>query len=179
MWGWYKEEWVAMNSIDIIIIVVALLFGGLGLYWGFIRQILALVGLIAGVVFASRFGGAAADALSSFVSNEMLAGMLGFVIVLVAISGAASLLASLLQRFAGLLFLGPLDHLIGGLLGLLQGLLACTVFVLLGATFPLSLWMPAVAESRLAPTLVRLFSFLIPLLPESFHLAAQLIFGVP
>lgn len=168
-----------MNSIDIIIVVVALLFGALGLYWGLIRQVLALVGLIAGVVFASRYGGAVADALSSFVSSEMLAGMLGFVIVLVATSSAASLLASLLRRFVGLLFLGPLDHLIGGVLGLLQGLLACTIFLLLGATFPLSLWMPAVAESRLAPTLVQVFSFMLPLLPQSFLLAAQLIFEIP
>ena len=118
------------------------------------------------------------------MSNEyvlwfaVLAGVLGFIIVLVGISGLASLLASLLQHFAGLLFLGTLDHIIGGLLGLLQGLLACTIILLLGITFPLSLWMPAVIDSQFAPALVRTFSFLLMLLPDSFHLAAQLTFGI-
>ena len=167
-----------MNNIDIIIIIVALFFGALVFYWGLIRQVLALVGLIAGIVFASRYGGAVADALSSFVSSERLAGVLGFVIVLVAISSAASLLASLLRHFVGLLFLVRLDHLIGGVLGMLQGLLACTVILLLAVTFPLSLWTPAVADSLFAPTLVRAFSFLLPLLPDSFHLAAQMTFGI-
>jgi membrane protein required for colicin V production len=167
-----------MNSIDIIITIVALLFGVLGVYWGLIRQVLALVGLIAGIVLASRYSGAVSDALSSFISNDMLALVLGFALVLIAVSSVASLLASLLRRFIGLLFLGWLDHLIGGLLGLLQGLLACTVILLVAATFPLSLWTPAVADSQFAPTLVRAFSFLLPLLPDSFHLAAQMTFGV-
>jgi membrane protein required for colicin V production len=167
-----------MNSIDIIIAIVALLFGVLGVYWGLIRQVLALVGLIAGIVLASRYSGTVGDALSSFVNNDMLALVLGFALVLIAVSSAASLLASLLRRFVGLLFLGWLDHLIGGLLGLLQGLLACTVILLVAATFPLALWTPAVADSQFAPTLVRAFSFLLPLLPNSFHLAAQMTFGV-
>jgi membrane protein required for colicin V production len=168
-----------MNSIDTSIIVVVLLFGVLGIYWGFIRQVLALAGLIAGVVFASRYGANVADALSSFITNDMLARALGFIIVLVGVSSAASLLATLLRRFVGLLFLGWLDHLIGGLLGVLQGLLACTVILLIAATFPLSLWAPALGASHFAPILVRTFSFLLPLLPESFRFAAQITFGAP
>jgi membrane protein required for colicin V production len=167
-----------MNSIDTIIIFVALLFGVLGLYWGLIRQVLAVAGLIAGVIFASRYGSVVADALVPFVDNEGLASVLGFVIVLVAVSSIASLLASLLRRFVGLLFLGRLDHILGAVLGLLQGLLACTVILLLAATFPLPLWTPAVADSRFAPALVRAFSFILPLLPNSFHLAAQMTFGI-
>jgi membrane protein required for colicin V production len=168
-----------MNSVDIIIIVVALLFGALGIYWGFIRQVLALAGLIAGVVFAGRYGASVADALSSFIASDALARLLGFVIVLLGVSAVASLLASLLHRFVGLLFLGWLDHLAGGLLGVVQGLMACTVFLLLAITFPLSFWASSVSGSQFAPVLVRTFGFLLPLLPVSFHLAAQMTFGVP
>jgi membrane protein required for colicin V production len=168
-----------MNSVDMIIIVVALLFGALGIYWGFIRQVLALAGLIAGIVFASRYGADVADALSSFIANDMLARVLGFIVVLVGVSSAASLLASLLRRFVGLLFLGWLDHLLGGLLGVLQGLMACAVLLLVAAASPLSPWALALADSSLAPLLVRIFSFLLPLLPDSFRFAAQLTFGIP
>ena len=169
----------AMNSVDMFIIVVALVFGALGIYWGFIRQVLALAGLIAGIVFASRYGPDIADALSSFITNDMLARALGFIIVLVAVSSAASLLASLLHRFAGLLFLGSFDHLLGGLLGVLQGLMVCAILLLVAAASPVSFWAQALADSSLAPSLVRVFSFLLPLLPDSFRFAAQLTFGIP
>jgi len=168
-----------MNSVDTIIVVVVLLFGTLGIYWGFLRQVLATVGLIAGIAFASRYGVGVAEALSSFVTNDLLARLLGFVIVLVGISAIVSLLASLLRRFVGLLFLGWLDHLVGGLLGVIQGLMVCTVFVLVAVTFQLSLWAPALAESAFAPPLVQMFGFLMPLLPASFHIAAQMAFGAP
>lgn len=168
-----------MSRIDIIIVIVVLLSGALGIYWGFIRQVLSLAGLIAGLVFASRYGASVADALSSFIANDTLARVLGFGIVLIGVSAAVSLMASLLRRFVGLLFLGWLDHLAGGLLGLLQGLILCTIFVLAAATFPLALWAPSIADSQFAPALVRGFSFLLPLLPASFHVAAQMTFGLP
>jgi membrane protein required for colicin V production len=168
-----------MSSVDTLIVVVILLSGALGIYWGFIRQVLALAGLIAGLVFASRYGANVADALSSFVANDTLARVLGFGIVLIGVSAAASLLASLLRRFVGLLFLGWLDHLAGGLLGLIQGLMVCTIVLLTAATFPLMLWAPAITDSRFAPVIVRAFSFLLPLLPDAFHVAAQMTFGLP
>jgi membrane protein required for colicin V production len=168
-----------MSSVDTLIVVVILLSCALGIYWGFIRQVLALAGLIAGLVFASRYGASVADALSSFVASDTLARVLGFGIVLIGVSAAASLMASLLRRFAGLLFLGWLDHLVGGLLGLLQGLMICTIVLLTAATFPIALWAPAIADSRFAPAIVRAFSFLLPLLPDAFHVAAQMTFGLP
>jgi membrane protein required for colicin V production len=168
-----------MSSVDTIIVVIILLTGALGIYWGFIRQVLALAGLLAGLVFASRYGASVADALSSFVASDTLARVLGFGGVLLGVSAAASLLASLLRRFVGLLFLGWLDHLVGGLLGLLQGLVVSTVVLLAAATFPLALWASAVADSHFAPMLVRMFSFLLPLLPDAFHVAAQMTFGLP
>jgi membrane protein required for colicin V production len=168
-----------MNSVDIAIIVVILLFGALGIYWGLIRQLLALAGLLAGVIFASRYGDAAADALTSFIANDAVAELLGFTLVLVGISALASLLASLLQRFAGLLLFRWLDELAGGLLGLFQGLIACAVVALLAVAFPLPTWSAAIADSQIAASLVRACSFMLPLLPTSFHLAAQMTFGVP
>jgi membrane protein required for colicin V production len=168
-----------MNSIDTVIIVVVLLFGALGVYWGFIRQVLALVGLIAGLVLASRYGSTVADVLSSFIRSDMLAQALGFLIVLAAVSSAVSFIATLLRRFVGLLFLGWLDHLIGGLLGILQGMLACTVLLIVAATFPSTLWTMALNDSRFASVLVRMFAFLLQLLPEAFRFATKITFGIP
>jgi len=167
-----------MSTLDTVLIVVIVLCGILGIYWGFLRQVLSVAGLIAGLVLASRYGERVADWLSSFITNDTAVQALGFLLVLIAVSAIVSLLATLLRRFVGLLFLGWLDHLIGGVLGLIQGALLCTVILLVAAVFPTAAFPAAVAHSRLAPQLVRIIGSMILLfLPAPFHLAIQRLLG--
>lgn len=126
-----------MTTPDYIILIVVALFTLLGIYWGLIRQVLALVGLIFGVIVAGRYGGIVGGWLTSFVADDRLAQVAGFLLTLLAISALASLLASLLRFFVGLLFLGWLDHLAGAVLGALQALLLTSiVLVALAAADP-------------------------------------------
>lgn len=163
-----------MSTLDLFVVGVIALCGLLGIYWGFIRQVLSVVGLIAGLVLANRYGGRAADAISSFVTNDALAQVLGFVFVLLAVSAVVSLLATLLRRFVGLLFLGWLDHLIGGVLGVLQGALVCTVVLVVAAFFSTDLFAGALEKSRVAPQLMRVLgSVVLAFLPAPFHLPVQ------
>ena len=163
-----------MSTLDLFVVGVIALCGLLGIYWGCIRQVLSVVGLIAGLVLANRLGGRAADAFSSFVTNDALAQVLGFVFVLLAVSAVVSLLATLLRRFVGLLFLGWLDHLIGGVLGLLQGALVCTVLLVVAAFFSTELFAGALEQSRVAPELMRMLgSGVLAFLPAPFHLPVQ------
>lgn len=154
-----------MNGLDYAILIGMGLFFVLGLYWGLIRQILAIAGLVVGVMVAGRYGPTVADWLSSFIADPLITGVLGFLGVLMLVSGLASLVASLLHTFAGLLFLGWLDHLLGGLLGLVQAGLAAAVLLVAMVAFPLPFWTSSVAESSLAEPLLRvgaLFSGLLP-----------------
>jgi len=167
-----------MSTLDTLLIVIILLCGILGLYWGLIRQVLSVAGLIAGLVLASRYGERVADWLSSFITNATMVQVLGFLFVLIAVSSAVSLLATLLRRFVGLLFLGWLDHLLGGVLGLIQGMLICTVVLIVAAVFPTEAFGNALADSRVAPQLVRVIgSVVLIFLPAPFHLAAQRLLG--
>ena len=99
---------------------------------------------------------------------------------LIAVSALASLVATILRRSAGLLFLGWADHLLGGLLGLLQGALACTVILMIVALAPSERFASALTDSRIVPWLARGAGFaLLPFLPDAFHAAAQrLISGI-
>ncbi len=157
-----------MNNLDYSIIIGGGLFVALGFYWGLIRQVLALVGLVVGIVMAGRLGPEVASWLSSFVTDPLLAGAFGFFGVLLLVSGIASLVASLLRFFVGLLFLGWLDHLLGAGLGLLQALLAATAIVMAMAIFPLPLWTAALEGSLLAQPLLGLSPLLASLLPLNF-----------
>jgi membrane protein required for colicin V production len=154
-----------MNGLDYAILLGMGFFFIMGLYWGLIRQVLAIVGLVVGIIVAGRYGPTVTDWLSSFMADPMLAGVLGFMGVLLLVSALASLVASLLHSFVGLLFLGWLDHLLGGLLGLVQAGLAAAVLLVAMVAFPLPFWSPAVANSSLAEPLLRvgaLFSGLLP-----------------
>jgi membrane protein required for colicin V production len=160
-----------MNYLDYAILIGAALFTLLGIYWGLIRQVLALAGLLVGVAMAGRYGPDVAAWLSSFIADPLLAGALGFLAVLLLVSAAASLVASMLRVFAGLLFLGWLDHLLGGVLGLIQAIIGAAVILIVMITFPLPAWSSAVAESRLAEGLLSVGGVLSPLLPEIFRRA--------
>lgn len=154
-----------MNGLDVTFLFVMGLFFTLGLYWGIIRQVLAVVGLIVGIMVAGRYGATVADWLSSFVTDPVVAGALGFLGLVMLVSSIASFIASILHSFVGLLFLGWLDHLLGGLLGLLQAGIACAILVVAMVNFPLPLWRNAISDSRLAEPLLRvgeLFSGVLP-----------------
>jgi membrane protein required for colicin V production len=167
-----------MSTLDIVLLGIIAFCGLLGIYWGMIRQVLAVVGLFAGVALAGRYGGRVADWLSSFIANGTITQLLGFLLVLIAVSAAASLLATLLRRFVGLLFLGWLDHLIGGVLGLLQGGLVCAVVLLFVTLFPSVSLSNALAVSRVAATLVRVGGvLLLPFLPPPVRLTAEQVLG--
>jgi len=166
-----------MNVIDILVIALVLVSGVLGLYWGIIRQVLAIVGLLAGIALAGRYGVNVAEWLSSFVNDTRAADVLGFVAVFLGVTALVSLLASLLHRLAGLLFLGWADHAIGGVLGLLQGALMATVLIAVLAANPSEQVNAALRDSQYAGRVVQTFGFALTLMPESVRTSAEIFFG--
>jgi membrane protein required for colicin V production len=167
----FLERTDAMNGLDYTILIGAGLFFVLGLYWGLIRQVLSIIGLVVGVAAAGRFGPEVGAWLSSFVADPVLAGAIGFLGVLLLVSALASLAASVLRLFVGLLFLGWLDHLLGGVLGLVQAGLAAAVLVLAMVIFPLESWSDAVATSVLAQPLLQVGGIFGAVLPDYFQAA--------
>ncbi len=166
-----------LNNLDYALIFGAGVFFFLGIYWGLIRQILSIVGLIVGVAAAGRYGPDVAGWLSSFIADPLLAGAIGFLGVLLLVSAGASLIASALRIFVGLLFLGWLDHLLGGVLGLVQATLAAAALLVGMVAFPLGAWSDAVATSALAQPLLRIGGVFNGVLPEFFQAALRSTFG--
>ncbi|MEF3273202.1 MAG: CvpA family protein [Chloroflexus sp.] len=162
-----------MTNVDFVIVGVLGLFVILGFYWGLIRQVLAVVGLVVGLMLAGQYGTDVAVWLGSFIPEPNLAQTLGFVAVLLLVSSTASLLASLLHMLAGLMFFGWLDHLFGAILGLLQGVLAVTAVLIVLVVFPVDPWSGWLRSSLLAGWLLRLGEPLTLLLPELFATAVR------
>jgi membrane protein required for colicin V production len=166
-----------MNNLDLALLIGAAIFTLLGIYWGLIRQVLSIIGLLVGVALGGRYGPDVAVWLSSFVSDSSLAGVLGFIAVVVLVSALASVIASVLRIFVGLLFLGWLDHLLGGVLGLVQAVLAGTVLLVALVAFPVQGWSDAVAGSQLAAPFLRLSGPITAMLPDFFGNAVRSVLG--
>jgi membrane protein required for colicin V production len=124
-----------MSILDIIIIAVLISFTLVSAAWGFIRQIIAVGGLIAGIWLAGMFSASLANSFG-FLNNPQAAKGLAFVVIVLVVSGIASAAASVIYFVTGLLFLGLLDHVLGAVLGFVQGVLMVGVF-LIGA---MTLW---------------------------------------
>jgi membrane protein required for colicin V production len=165
--------YTAMNGIDWSIIITIVLFTVLGMYWGVIRQVLSIVGLLVGLVAAGRFGPAAAAALSSFIADPAVASVAGYMVVLALVALGAGFVSALLRFFVGLLFLGPLDHLLGGVFGLVEGVLVCTAVLIGMIVFPLPAYAAALEQSQLAGMVLTVSSWLSGLLPPPFQSALQ------
>lgn len=156
-----------------VVLIMAGLFTLLGLYWGLIRQVLAVVGLVVGVIVAGRTSPEVTIWLSSFWPDPITAGAVAFFGILFLVSAIASLVASVLRVFIGLLFLGWLDHVLGALLGLIQATLAGAIMLMAMVTFPLPLWSDAVVTSVLAGRLLQIAAPVSNLLPDLFGLAVE------
>jgi membrane protein required for colicin V production len=142
-----------VSAIDIAIAIALALATAVGYYWGLLRQVIALSGLLVGVLAARRLGPTVGGWLTSFLGDDRLATALGFGLVLLAVGALSSLVASALRLYVGLLFLGRADHGLGAGLGLFKALLSCALLLALLASGGES-WQAWVLESRVGAALL-------------------------
>ncbi len=127
-----------MSILDIMIIAVVIGFTLISAMWGMVREVIAVLGLIAGLLLAGQLSPQFATSLG-FISDPVVARGAAFVIIVIAVSVVASVVASILYFGIGLLFLGWLDALLGAGLGFIQGILASGV-ILVGIALISPVW---------------------------------------
>ena len=154
-----------MNWLDIVIIVAIVIPTLIGLRSGMIKAALSLAGLIVGVIVAGRYYLPLSEQLS-FISQESVAEIAAFIIILVGILVIAGVLARLLKWTASVMMLGWVNHLGGAVFGLLLGAIFCGALL---ATWVKFLGVTGViTESNLAFILVDFFPVVLALLPDEF-----------
>ena len=153
-----------MNWLDIVIIIVLAVFVFSGLKIGFIRSVLALVGIIVGVILAGRFYIQLA-ALLSFMSDS-IAKVVAFIIILVVVMIIAGIIAWLLTRVVSSLMLGWVNHLLGAVFGLVFGAVFCGTILVIWLGFMGTT--NVITESAIASFLVKYFPLVLAILPSEF-----------
>jgi membrane protein required for colicin V production len=153
-----------LNWLDIIIIIALIIPILAGLKIGLIKAALSLAGLIVGVVLASNFYQQLGGALG-FITDEKIANIVGFIIILVVVMVIANVVAALIKYTAKAILLGWVDRLGGAVFGLFMGGLFMGAIL---ATIVKFFGSGLVTESVLAGVLLDKFPIVLGLLPSEF-----------
>ncbi len=154
-----------MNWLDILLGVILAGSVAAGVMKGFARTVVGITATILGFVLAIWFYGAAGSIYAEYVSSRAVANFLGFVTVSALVIIAGALIGKLLAMLFKWVGLSWLDRTLGGCFGLLRGLLASTVIVMVLMAFSIKPPPRSVVDSRLAPYVIeaaRLFSRMAP-----------------
>lgn len=155
---------MSINWLDVIFLVILLVTFILGIIKGLIRQIIGILAVIIGLILAVYNYSYVATFYARFVSNRTLSHLLGFFTIFIAVLCIGWLVAFLLSK----MIKGPLkflNHIFGGALGLLKGILICGVVVLALLVFPVK--KEALKESQTAPYCLKVAEALYYLIPQS------------
>lgn len=153
-----------MHWLDIILLVLLVIPTFVGLRKGLIKAVLSLVGLIIGVVLAGHLY-KPVSGMFGFISNENVAYILAFLLILALVMLAAFLLARLLKSIISITMLGWVDHVGGALLGLLSGFIFLSAIL---ATWVKFFGSEMIAEAFLGRLMLDYFPLVLGLLPGEF-----------
>jgi membrane protein required for colicin V production len=141
-----------MNSFDLAILVIVLLFAAIGALRGLTREALSLLGWFAAGMAAWLFGADAGAYFTERVQDETARNILGFVVLFFGVFVATAIASLLLRKLVFAANLDTVDRVLGGLLGAVRGLAIVVIVVTLAGLTPFpreSWWL----ESQFAPML--------------------------
>lgn len=138
-----------MTPFDWIVVAIIVLSAIVAASEGFLREVISLAGLIAGVTLAFWNYRLLAVPISHAIRSEHIADALGFLLIAFGVMIVFGLLGRLMSRAAQTVGLGGLDRLLGAVFGIVRGFVLVVV-----ATIALAAFMPQTTllrGSRLAP----------------------------
>lgn len=169
---------MSLNWLDAVLIAILAVTFILGIVKGLIRQIIGILAVIFGLILAVNFYSYVAELYLRLISNRILCYLLGFLTIFFAVLAIGLLFSHLLSKLKK----GPLkllNHVLGGGIGILKGVLICGVVVFALLIFPVN--KRALKESQLAPYCLEIIKAAVYIIPqeikEKFKEAYQDIMG--
>ncbi len=157
---------------DIVIIVVVALFALSGLRSGFIKTLGSLLGTILGVYIAGHYYAPLTDLLVKFTGwAPNFIRIVVFLLLFIISNRLIGLLFWFINKAIGIItrlpFLSTIDHVLGAVVGFVEGVLVVGIAIFFITRYPPSQgFMTKLGESKMAPKAVQAASFLWPLLPK-------------
>lgn len=168
--------------IDVVLLIILSGFVFYGLFFGFIRTIGSLVGLVIGAVIASRFYLAVYGLIDGlFIGFDNLGKVLVFVILFSFIHHMVGIGFFFIDRVFNILsiipFLKSFNRLGGALLGVFIGSLSIGLVLYVASRYTIveSLFGRWLVNSELTPYFLKVNNLLLPFLPEMLKMLKSLI----
>ncbi|MEP6882763.1 MAG: CvpA family protein [Dokdonella sp.] len=155
-----------MNWFDYAIIATLALSILMGLWRGFVGEVMALVCWVLAFWVAWTFGPALADHFSASISVPSVRVMLGYILCFVTVLIAGAIVSYLLRKLVSGSGLSGTDRMLGMVFGLIRGFALVVLVVLLMKFTPVvrdDWWQ----SSRMLPTFERSASWVTAFLPEN------------
>ncbi len=156
-----------VSAVDWMLLAVLGLSLLLGLWRGFVTEVLSLVGWVAAFYLSQMYAPWVSTQLPMQGSSQMLRYAAGFVVTFVAVLVAGALLGWLMKKMVSAVGLGPVDRLLGSLFGLMRGVIILWVITVLVGMTPMresEAWQQAQGAKWLQQSLHELK----PVLPADF-----------
>jgi len=162
-----------MNWLDVVILIILVGFTVAAFRAGLIREVVTLVAVVLGILIAGHYYDDLADDVLLFIKNDKAAKVIAFLSLFGSIALLGQLAAFLMKRAVSVLLLGWVDHLAGGVFGLLKGLVLVELFLMLFATYPYLGLDKAIDGSGTAPLFLDNGPALLKILPGEFNRAVE------
>ncbi len=155
-----------MNWLDILLVTIMVLTAIVGIFKGFVKQIIGLVAVLAGLVLASFYYERTAGIFETFIHNRLLSNFLGFLLLFVLVLIAGAVIGHLLTKAMK----GPLafaNRLFGALFGFVKAVLICGIIVFALVSFEVA--KPALETSVVAPACLGVTRAVINMIPRDLR----------
>ncbi len=155
-----------MNWLDYVFLAIIAVTAIYGIFKGFVKQVIGLAAVVAGLVLAVFYYERAAGIFIGLVKNRLVANFLGFTLVFVLVLVAGGILGHLLTKA----MIGPLafvNRLFGALFGIVTAVLACGILVFALVSFEMA--RPAVRTSVLAPACLGVARAVVHVVPKDLR----------
>lgn len=151
------------NWLDIVLVVVVVVSVIIGLIKGFVRELLGLIVIILGIIVAARFFGPVAKIAGKFISSPTAANFVGFLLVFLVVLIIGGILSGFITKLTKR-GLGLVNNLLGGAVGLLEGILVAGAVVFALLAFPVN--KGGLMGSRLAPLVYQVTKTVVQFIPQ-------------
>jgi membrane protein required for colicin V production len=158
-----------MNSIDIIVCIILLVFAVRGVTKGFVHELFSLIIIVSGLALAVVFYRPFSSVVRIFVENDDLASILSFIALFV---GATLVLVVIRNALSGLvesLNITDVNAALGLVVGVSKGALLCSVLLVFFTYRRVLNLHRVIDDSFLFPYLKRFLLAILSLLPDTIQ----------
>jgi membrane protein required for colicin V production len=167
-----------MNWLSLLLVAGIALFTWRAYRIGFIRELVSLSALILAIPVAGLLYDDLARKLDPIITNPLLARLVAFLAILIAVIIAGQVGAHLLKRTVNLLNLGWADQWAGAAFGLLKGVLLAQVLLIALVAYPKPDVRETIDNSSVATFLLDSAPAVLALLPTHFDEAIDAFPGI-